>query len=492
MKTILKKSIIFMLVLSMLAVSILTEKSVGEAVSVSSSGNYKGFEYDIVANQYVEITRYVGKSSVVKIPRKIKGKKVVKIGGSAFAYNSKIKSLIIPEGVEKINKRALFDMKNLKNITLPQSLREFTEETGFNFYTEASEHPKKTITVVKGSKAFKYVTKKYSNQKIKVKKATKCVVWFNDNGATWDKELTAKYVKKGKKYGSLPKPTKKGYKFVGWYTKLKGGKKVTEKTKAKSDLEVFARWKFISKRAMLANPVIKKEDDGELVPHWDKIYFGSYPVNGSEDVKKIQWDVLKVEGNKALVITEDGIDAKAFQNKVYDKDGKYQIPNACTWVTSDIRKWLNGTNQSYDNDYHYSDFYGKAFSEAERARILDTVLDNSDGKQTTDKIFLLSLEEYKTPAYYLAYNEEFAAYGSSFASRFASGVVDSKADDCWWLRTMTDGNHAYVVDEELNPIVVETHGYGTIEDDLVSRKYTPYVRPAMWIDLSDESLWDVR
>ena len=46
-------------------------------------------------------------------------------------------------------------------------------------------------------------------------------------------------------YGSLPKTTRDGYVFQGWYTKKTGGTKVTSKTvfKAKADKVLYAHWK---------------------------------------------------------------------------------------------------------------------------------------------------------------------------------------------------------------------------------------------------------
>lgn len=46
---------------------------------------------------------------------------------------------------------------------------------------------------------------------------------------------SVKSVKKGQKYGKLPKVKCKGYAFKGWYTKANGGKKVSSKTKYKSN-----------------------------------------------------------------------------------------------------------------------------------------------------------------------------------------------------------------------------------------------------------------
>ena len=48
-------------------------------------------------------------------------------------------------------------------------------------------------------------------------------------------------------YGKLPKTTREGYEFLGWYTKKSGGTKVTAKTvfKGKNDQILYAHWKKI-------------------------------------------------------------------------------------------------------------------------------------------------------------------------------------------------------------------------------------------------------
>ncbi len=64
-------------------------------------------------------------------------------------------------------------------------------------------------------------------------------VVFNANGGT---SVATKYIKPGKKIGTLPKPTKTGYTFKGWYTKKSGGSKVSASTKIKKNVTYYARW----------------------------------------------------------------------------------------------------------------------------------------------------------------------------------------------------------------------------------------------------------
>ena len=65
-------------------------------------------------------------------------------------------------------------------------------------------------------------------------------VKFNANGGTVAE--SSRMVQKGKAVGTLPKPTRSGYTFKGWYTKKSGGTKVSTKTKVKKNVTYYARW----------------------------------------------------------------------------------------------------------------------------------------------------------------------------------------------------------------------------------------------------------
>jgi len=84
----------------------------------------------------------------------------------------------------------------------------------------------------------------------KFKKVKTYTLTFNANGGkvgTKTKKLSYK-----KSYGTLPKPTRSGYTFEGWFTAKKGGKKVSKTTKmpAKNTV-VYAQWK--KQRTLNAN-----------------------------------------------------------------------------------------------------------------------------------------------------------------------------------------------------------------------------------------------
>lgn len=73
-------------------------------------------------------------------------------------------------------------------------------------------------------------------------------VVFDPRGGILQKTQAKKYLTQRAKIGKLPKPQRKNYKFIGWYTKKKGGKKISKKTKAKfksPTITYYARWKKI-------------------------------------------------------------------------------------------------------------------------------------------------------------------------------------------------------------------------------------------------------
>lgn len=95
------------------------------------------------------------------------------------------------------------------------------------------------------------------------------------------------------------------------------------------------------------------------------IYFGKYYNDYTNTPKAVMWHTVRVEGNRALVVSDNALDYLPF-----DEGG------GSSWAESSIRSWLNG------------EFYDSVFSEEEKALIVDT---NIGG--VTDKVFLLSYDE---------------------------------------------------------------------------------------------------
>jgi hypothetical protein len=142
------------------------------------------------------------------------------------------------------------------------------------------------------------------------------------------------------------------------------------------------------------------------------IVFGAY-----------NWSVLDMQGNHALIITNEIV-----EQSVYHKDR-----NPITWAECDLQKYLNG------------EFYNK-FSKEQQKRILEVTNKNlpnqwiktEGGKETRDKIFLLSMEEVvryfgdsgqlknKNPNSKYWINDQ---YNNNRQPKF------NKSRNWWWLRS---------------------------------------------------------
>jgi hypothetical protein len=221
----------------------------------------------------------------------------------------------------------------------------------------------------------------------------------------------------------------------------------------------------------------------------DKVGLGTTPppVTESKVVQDIKagkktvqfgdytWRVLSIEGDKALLITQDLGVVKAYNDKlVY-----------VTWEDCTLRKYLN------------NDFYN-TFTASEKNQVLTTHLINSDsseygtpgGNNTDDKIFLLSLEDAHT--YFSSDNDRIAyltdesvntvkmLFQSDYPEEY-DGLIEllDTYDNAfyWWLRspgrTSSDAAGIFYGGN------VRAHG------DLVDYSIIG-VRPAFYINLKPE------
>ncbi len=157
----------------------------------------------------------------------------------------------------------------------------------------------------------------------------------------------------------------------------------------------------------------------------DTFYFGSYEqdanfLNGSEP---LEWRVLKKTDSEMLVLSEKVIDAVP-----YDKDDR-----DVTWQTCTLRKWLN------------KNFYDIAFNSAEKELIKTTKLKNQDhpekegkgGKDTKDKIFLLSYDDASNTEYFETFWD---LRGMATEYTKCMGYVEPNGLTDWWLRTVGEQN----------------------------------------------------
>ena len=106
-------------VLPVSAATIENDTSVVSASDTLKSGDY---EYSLLDDGTVEITKYIGSVSDVTIPNMIGGKKVTSIGESSFFNCSKLTEVKIPFGVKYIQDRTFSSCNQLKRTVVPKSV----------------------------------------------------------------------------------------------------------------------------------------------------------------------------------------------------------------------------------------------------------------------------------------------------------------------------------------------------------------------------------
>lgn len=158
---------------------------------------------------------------------------------------------------------------------------------------------------------------------------------------------------------------------------------------------------------------------------------------------KYKWRVLDIKSDKALIITENAVEERAYNAESKD----------ITWSSCSLRNWLN------------NDFYQSSFSAGEKARILSTRVipgsnpeyNTNQGYETDDKVFLLNVNEVE-----------------QFFSEDNSRKCTYIGEPCWWwLRSSGYIQKCAAFVDDIGSIV-------NLGDFVNRDEYA--VRPAMWIN----------
>ncbi len=234
-----------------------------------------------------------------------------------------------------------------------------------------------------------------------------------------------------------------------------------------------------SEKKELKNPTMENG-----VTTWDCIWFGNYwqeDTNGDgkadkNDAKQpIKWRVLLVDGDDVFLLADKNLDCQKYN----DTD------TGVTWEMCTMRSWLNGYGASANTsgkDYSDDNFLDNAFSGSEQSAIRTTNVVNDDnpeygtegGNNTSDKVYLLSIDEATNPAYGFAsddskYDEGRRANDTEYAK------VQGTWANGWWLRS-PGGDSRYASTEHHNGYV---YWYGYVVFSIHTA-----VRPALHLNLS--------
>lgn len=146
------------------------------------------------------------------------------------------------------------------------------------------------------------------------------------------------------------------------------------------------------------------------------VTFGKYPQNNQGISIPIEWIVLKIENNKALLISKHCLLTTPFCNikKVTDDD------SFLTWEFSVARKVLN------------NDFFNNAFDQKEQSKIIPrTIIHSNHFNGTTDKVFLLT--ENEVVSFFPTKKSRYATPTQIAVNNGARIDMAPKGNACWWI-----------------------------------------------------------
>ncbi len=190
-----------------------------------------------------------------------------------------------------------------------------------------------------------------------------------------------------------------------------------------------------------------------------RVEFGSYEQDGNAENGKeaIVWKVVDTDGDKLLLVAENVLEMQKF----------YAVRNNTNWKSSNVRQWVNGN------------FLTGSFTEEEAAKIVEIEVKTSanpqtgtaGGETTTDKLFVLSIDEILK---YFPEQADRMAAATAHAAANGVSVDPNFGTSGYWTRTMgeTAKEAAYVYyygDISYNGAVVRTDYLG--------------VRPAVWVSV---------
>lgn len=178
------------------------------------------------------------------------------------------------------------------------------------------------------------------------------------------------------------------------------------------------------------------------------ITMGTYEQDGnsSNGAEPIEWKVLAIEDNKALVISKYVLDLKPY----------HEEDTEVNWSECSLRMWLNGN------------FYAESFSENEKDKIVETII-TENNVETNDNIFLLNKSELEK---YLPTKDDRICEPTLFFKQSTKESFENGQGCRYWICTSGKRDTAYYVGMK-----------GKLDGQPDGVTYNQGVRPAMWIKI---------
>lgn len=190
----------------------------------------------------------------------------------------------------------------------------------------------------------------------------------------------------------------------------------------------------------------------------DTIAFGRYEQdnNTSNGAEPIEWLVLDRDGDRALLLSQQVLDAQPFCESSAEAE----------WNTSDVRAWLNDA------------FLNTAFSAEAQERLIEVATGDGEA-DCSDRVFLLSREQERQ---YFQTDEARKAVPTAYALKQGAPMDAENPEETgcwWWLRTTRVGSSGRrgvaVIMESGNDAMIMCWESGSPKGG---------VRPAIWVRLA--------
>lgn len=189
--------------------------------------------------------------------------------------------------------------------------------------------------------------------------ANKYTITFNTNGGTCD--TTSKLVTYNSTYGDLPKPSRTGYTFKGWFTSESGGKQITKDSKVTitANQTLYAQWTLSTYTVILDANGGAVSDDSVTVTY-SKAY-GTLPEPTRESYTFLGWFTTVDGGTEVTASTivatnkDHTLYAHWQKNKVVgdvNADGTFNMADVVM-----LQKWLVCTQNAVLTDWQAADMY---------------------------------------------------------------------------------------------------------------------------------------
>lgn len=190
----------------------------------------------------------------------------------------------------------------------------------------------------------------------------------------------------------------------------------------------------------------------------DTIAFGRYEQdnNTSNGAEPIEWLVLDRDGDRALMLSQQVLDAQPFCESSAEAE----------WNTSDVRAWLNDA------------FLNAAFSAEAQERLIEVATGDGEA-DCSDRVFLLSREQERQ---YFQTDEARKAVPTAYALKQGAPMDAENPEETgcwWWLRTTRVGSSG-----RRGVAVIMESGSDAMIMCWESGSPKGGVRPAIWVRLA--------